>query len=162
MRGHSLLELLVTAALLGILATLGGQRLAKVRDGLAVNAAINAILLTYQRARVEALRTGTPVRFEITPDHITGWRLNGSDSVRAWSAPGLGMHGVTLREGLGRVLMSPAGITMGVANGRYVVERGSARRAVIASRLGRLRVARPRRRQSPSWSPAAPAGNSSS
>lgn len=162
MRGYSLLELLLALALLGILVALGGQRLGTVRDALAVDAAVTDIRLTYQRARLEALRTASPVRFEITPGRITGWRLTGRDSVRAWSVPGLGRHGVMVREGVGRVLMSPAGITLGVANGRYVVERGSARRAVIASRLGRLRVARPRRRQSPSWSPAAPAGSSSS
>lgn len=162
MGGHSLLELLVTLALLGVLAALGGQRLSTLRDRLAVDAAVTDILLTYQRARLEALRTASPVRFEITPGRITGWRLTDGDSVRAWSTPGLETHGVRVRESAGRVLMSPSGITLGVANGRYVVERGSARRAVIASRLGRLRVARPRRRQSPSRSSMAPPGNPSS
>lgn len=144
MRGASLLEVLLTLSLLGILAMLGGQHLGRLRDDLAVDAATTDILLTYQRARLEALRTTTPVRFEITPTRITGWRLRGRDSALAWSAPGLGRHGVVLREGVGRVLMGPSGITLGVANGRYVVERGAAHRAVIASRLGRLRIARPR------------------
>lgn len=160
MRGYSLLELLTTLSLLGLLAALGGQRLGQVRDELAVHAAVTDIVLAYQRARLEALRTASPVRFEITHARITGWWLSDRDSSLAWSAPGPGRHGVVVRERVGPVVMSPAGITLGVANGRYVVERGSAHRAVIASRLGRLRVARPRRRQSRSCS-AASAGTSS-
>lgn len=162
MRGFTLLELLLTTSLLGMLLMLGGPRLGALRDGLAVEASVTDIRIAYQRARIEALGRGVPVRFEITPGRIVGWQLSGEDSVPCWSAPGPGQHGVHLRERVGRVLMTPAGITLGVANGRYVVERGSARRAVIASRLGRLRVTHPRRRQSPLPTSGASPGNSRS
>lgn len=159
MRGFTLLELLVTASLLGLLATLGGPRLGTLRDDLAVEAAVTDIQIAYQRARIEALGSGHPVRIEITTERIVAWRLAGTDSTLCWSAPGPGWHGVRLREATGRVVMTPAGITIGVANGRYVVERGAAHRAVIASRLGRLRVT-PRHRQSPSRPSGPSPGNS--
>lgn len=160
MRGVSLLELLATLCLVGILAALGGQRVAMLRDRVAVEAAATDILTAYQRARLDALRSAAPVRLEVAATWITAWSRTDGDSSRAWAVPGPAIHGVALRDGMGPVVMLPAGITMGVANGRYVLERGSARQTLIASRLGRLRVSRPRRRQSPSRSSSARPGSS--
>lgn len=149
MRGYSLPELLVTLGVVGLAITLATLRLAALGDRFAVEAATADLLIAYQRARLTALGSAEPVRFEFAATRTTAWSLGIADSSLAWTLPGPAARGVTLVESPGPVVMTPAGVTMGVANGRYVLERGGTRRAVVASRLGRLRVSRPRGRRGP-------------
>lgn len=149
MRGSSLPELLVTLAVIGLATAMATLRLATFGDRFAVEAATADLLVAYQRARLTALGTAQPVRFEFAAPRATAWSLGTTDSSLAWTIPGPAARGVTLVESPGPVVMTPAGVTMGVANGRYVLERGDIRRTVVASRLGRLRVSRPRGRRGP-------------
>lgn len=149
MRGHSLPELLVTLAVIGLATAVATLRLAAFGDRFAVEAATADLLIAYQRARLTALGSAQPVRFEFAATRATAWSLGPTDSSLAWTIPGPAARGVALVESPGPVVMTPAGVTMGVANGRYVLERGDTRRAVVASRLGRLRVSRPRGRRGP-------------
>lgn len=154
MRGYSLIELLATLTLLGLGVTVGIPRFTALRDRLAVEGATSDVLAAYHHARLAALTLAAPVRLTVLPARITIYALADDDSMLAWSGPGPATRGVTLTESPGAVVMIPAGVTMGVANGRYVFLRGGISRTVVASRLGRLRVSRPRRRARTGGRPA--------
>lgn len=145
MRGYSLIEMMAALTVVALGTTVGMSRFIALRDRLAVEGAASDVLAGYHHARLAALTRAAPVRLAVQPNRITIFALAETDSTLAWSGPGPSIRGVTLAESPGAVVMTPAGVTIGVANGRYVLERGGISRTVIASRLGRLRVSRPRR-----------------
>lgn len=146
MRGASLVELVVVVVLAGFGAGLAVPGVVGLRDRLAVEHQTAKVITFYQRARATALTASRPVVLYLTPDRMSAFAVAGGDSVLAWSEPGPSEGGVGL-AGPRRVVFAPSGITMGVANGRYVLDRGGVSRTLVASRLGRLRVMRPRRRR---------------
>jgi Tfp pilus assembly protein FimT len=152
MRGTSLFELLVTVSLVGIASGVAAAGVGGLRDRLAVEGETARVLTAYQRARLAALTGGRPLALHLGAARFAAFLLSGPDSTLVWSETGPATAGVTF-TGPARVVFTPGGVTMGVANGRYVLERGGTQRTVVASRLGRLRVTRPRRRR---YSAAAP------
>ncbi|HET9514087.1 MAG TPA: hypothetical protein VFO95_09160 [Gemmatimonadales bacterium] len=148
MRGATLLEVAAALVIIGLLSGLGIPRAVHWRDRILVQRHTQGMFLAYHRARLAALQHHGPALLRIAPDRAEVWRLHNGDSTLVWHIAGPAADGVSL-SGPARVVFSPAGITLGVANGSYVLSRGGITRIVLASRLGRLRVTRPRRARKP-------------
>ena len=147
MRGVTLAELVLGLVFLGVLTGIGVPRVVTLADRLAVERQAGAILTAYHQARLAAVTRGQLVRLSIASSRMTIYSLQGSDSVLIWEAAGPVADGVELVSAPAPAVMAPSGLTIGVANGRYVLQRGGIVRTLVASRLGRLRVSRPRRRR---------------
>jgi type II secretory pathway pseudopilin PulG len=145
MRGTSLVESLVALAVLGVVGGIAVPKSVSLRDRMLVERHTRAVMNGYQRARLAALLGASRVVLITTPDEFAVWVLRGADSSLAWRAPGPAGDGVTF-SGPARTSFTPAGVTMGLANGRFGLLRGGISRTVVASRLGRLRVTAPRHR----------------
>jgi len=148
MRGTSLVESAVILVIVGIAAGLSVPRAIGLRDRLLVRRHAEAVITAYQRARLAALLGSGTALLRIQPDHIGVWRIYGEDSTLLWQTSGPATDGVTV-TGPSRLVFAPGGVTMGVANGSFVLSRGGVSRTVVASRLGRLRMAVPRRVRRP-------------
>lgn len=144
MRGTSLVETLAALVVLGIVTGIAVPRAASLRDRALVERHAGAVVTAYQRARLAALLGSARAVLRTGPDEFAVWILRGDDSTLAWRAPGPATDGVSF-SGPARTLFAPAGLTMGLANGRFALARGGISRTVVASRLGRLRVTAPRR-----------------
>jgi prepilin-type N-terminal cleavage/methylation domain-containing protein len=135
-RGFTLIETLLSLAVLGLLLGIALPRFATVKDRLAVNDEAGRIAAAHRRARTTAILMSRPVVLTVAADSIV---VEG-DSIDRWSAPGPAAAGVALAGGTRRFTFSPIGITMGLSNATLLLTRGSAARTVVVSRLGRLRV----------------------
>jgi type II secretory pathway pseudopilin PulG len=145
MRGTSLVESMVALAVIGVVGGIAVPRAVGLRDRLLVERHARAVMNAYQRARLASLLGASRVVLVTLPDEFAAWVLRGQDSILAWRAPGPATDGVAF-SGPARTVFTPAGVTMGFANGRFGLVRGGISRTVVASRLGRLRVTAPRLR----------------
>lgn len=88
-RGFTLVELMVTLAVLAVGATLAAPNLASMMAGRKVQTAAQSILDGLNQARTEALRRNTQVRFELTAGG-TGWSITQVSSgtvLRTFASP---------------------------------------------------------------------------
>lgn len=137
-RGSSLLELLLTLAIVTLLLGIALPRFSLVRDQLAVGEAAGRIAAAHRRARITAILESRPVLLTIGPDSL---RIAvDPDSGATWTEPGPSAHGVILAGGSRQLTFSPVGITTGLSNATFRLTRGLASRTVVVSRLGRLRI----------------------
>lgn len=143
MRGATIAELALGLAITGILVAMGVPRAVALADHLAVERQAGLLLTAYHRARLVALTRNRLIRLTVTADRIAIYTLEAGDSTLAWQVPGPATDDVALVSAPAPAVFAPSGITMGVANGRYVLSKGDVTRTLVASRLGRLRVARP-------------------
>ncbi len=137
-QGHTLIELAIVLALLGILLGLALPRMSGALDGIHAGQAASRIALAHGRARAVALNEQRVARVVLTTDSLV---VLVGDSVR-WSAPGPAMDGAALMSEPSETSYAPNGLAMGAANARYVVTLGAARVEIFVSRLGRVRVVR--------------------
>ena len=137
-RGHTLIELVIVLALLGILLGLALPRLGASLDGIHAGQAAARIALAHARARATALSEQRVARVLLTGDSLV---VLVGDSVR-WRVPGPARDGAGLATEPEETSYAPNGLAMGAANARYVVTRGLARVEVFVSRLGRVRIVR--------------------
>ena len=135
---------MVALAVLGIVGGIVVPKSASWRDRILVERHARTVITGYQRARLAALLGSARTVFQAGAAGYEVWTLRAGDSSLRWRAPGPAADGVTF-SGPARTAFAPAGITMGLANGRFVLVRGGISRTVVASRLGRLRVTSPRR-----------------
>ena len=131
-------------AVLGIVGGIAVPKAVSLRDRILVERHARAVTTAYQRARLAALLGSSRVVLLTSPDEFAVWVLRGADSSLVWRAAGPLGDGVSF-TGPARTQFTPAGVTMGLANGRFGLVRGSISRTVVASRVGRLRVTSPRR-----------------
>ena len=129
--------------LIGILTGLSVPKAAGLHDRLVVQRHAQSIITAYERARLAALLGSSTALLRVTPDRLSVWRLASGDSTLIWHAAGPSADGVDI-SGPSRLVFAPGGVTLGVANGTFVVTRNGITRRLVASRLGRLRPA-PRR-----------------
>jgi len=141
-RGFSLLELLLVLAVVGLLLLLALPRMASVLDSVAVESAAQRVAAVHARARITALIENRLVVYGIAADSLRVGVVANGDTTWRTAAAGPAASGVTLTGPARRVLWSPVGVAMGASNGTWVLARGSARRSVVVSRLGRLRIVR--------------------
>lgn len=134
--GHTLIETLLSLAVLGLLLGIALPRFGAVKDRLAVNDEAGRIAAAHRRARITAILMSRPVVLTVAPDSV----IVEGDSVGRWSAAGPAAAGVALTGGTKQFTFSPVGITTGLSNATLLLTRGSATRTIVISRLGRLRV----------------------
>lgn len=133
-----LIELIFTMAVAAIVAGFGFVRLAAVTDAATTNEAVQRIVAALDAARGAAVRLDGVAIIELSDSAYTVRVVQGADTVAAWKAPGSQRDGVTLRGVGAPMRFGPSGIAVGAANRTLVVEKGSAQRRIVLSRLGRV------------------------
>ena len=140
-RGVTLIEMLIAIMLAGLLAALAIPGLRALHDRLAVEAATQAILTAHTRARLVAVTERRVAVLTLTLDSIVVRAIETpTDTTPRWRGPGPAAQDVAIAGVPRSVSFAPSGVTMGIANATYVLTRGGARKQVVVSRYGRVRV----------------------
>jgi len=139
-RGVTLVELLVAITLAGTLLLFAVPSLGALRDRLAVEAATSGIVAAHARARIIARAERRLTILALTVDSAVVRVVEGPDTLERWRGPGPREHGVEAGGFPRSILFAPSGVTLGLANASYLVARGTARKQVVVSRYGRVRV----------------------
>jgi prepilin-type N-terminal cleavage/methylation domain-containing protein len=139
-RGMTLIEILVALAIAGLLSTAAAPLLGGWRDRYVVQAVASDIAGAHTRARIRAILEGRVTELEVRADSLILRVRSPLIPSTVWSAPGPQPAGATLLSPPRTLLFAPTGVTLGFANATFVVARGAARRQVVVSRLGRVRV----------------------
>ncbi|HXE56912.1 MAG TPA: GspH/FimT family pseudopilin [Gemmatimonadales bacterium] len=138
--GVTLPELLAALAVVGLLLGLAVPRLQSALDRVAVREAAHAIAAAHRGARELALAEGRITELEVAADSLRiGLRL-GAALLPRWAAPGPAAEGIALTGPAHPLVFAPTGLPLGLANATFVVSRGGARRQVVISRYGRVRI----------------------
>lgn len=137
-KGYTLTEMSLALAIAGILAGVAVPPTLRMRDALAVEQAAQQIAGAHRRARMLAVLRNHTIVLSINDHNIT-LRLR-HDTTTLWREAGPAVAGVTLAAPARQVTFSPIGLAMGASNATYTITRGDARRRVIVSRLGRVRI----------------------
>jgi prepilin-type N-terminal cleavage/methylation domain-containing protein len=137
-RGFSLIELVATMTVAGILLALAVPRWARFQDGVAVRQAALEVATFYQVARHAAIRRATRVRIELQRDSLRAVFEGAADSTfLVWAGPS--RRGVGLDASRAVIRLSPTGLGYGAANSTIVLQRGAVAESLTTSRLGRLK-----------------------
>ena len=136
--GVTLTEIVLVFALIGILLGMAVPPLMSALDRIEVAAAASHIAAAHTRARLLAVTRSQVVVLTVDSLALT-IRARGAPAP-LWSEVGPAQAGVSL-IGPGRAFtLSPEGFSLGLSNATLRVSRGKATRAVIVSRLGRVRI----------------------
>jgi len=131
-RGFTLLELVVTCALIGLFASVALPRTGGALDRLRVTQAAEAVAATAAIARSTYLRV-------IVDEATASMRVEGDRDTLLVRSVGAD-HRVTLRATRDTITYAPSGLGYGLANTTIVVASGARAETVTVSRLGRLRT----------------------
>jgi prepilin-type N-terminal cleavage/methylation domain-containing protein len=137
-RGLTLLEMLLVLVILGLTTGIGLPAFRRLEDGLAVQHATLGIISAHRRARMSAILRSRSLELTIAADSLVIRERGGGLPI--WRALGPSSDGVTLAGPARTLSFSPVGLTDGLANATFRLSRGAATRAIVVSRLGRLRV----------------------
>ena len=138
-RGTTIVELLVTMAVVGVLTGVAVPRASTLVDRMSVRGATQDGMLALAAARAAASRRGAYASFVADPrtGHVRvvsgGELLLDRDLSRT--------RGVSLQASRESVTFAPGGLGWGAANTTVIVSRGSRSDTVVMSRLGRVRAA---------------------
>lgn len=138
-RGFSLPELLLGAAVMGVLLMLGLPRLSGALDRIAVNRAASELTMTIAVTRHLAISLGTRARVIIRHDSLVVDTLGGERWFRWRSYAGPDAHDVAMRASNPVIVFGGNGIAWGLSNTRVVLQRGSHTETITTSRLGRVK-----------------------
>jgi prepilin-type N-terminal cleavage/methylation domain-containing protein len=136
-RGVTLPELSLALVVCGLLLGIAVPRLDTLRDTLAVEQAAQQIVAAHRRARIMAITLSRVMVVSIGPDSLS---IRPAGDTARWRALGPSASGVSLQAAGREITFSPVGITTGVSNATFRLSRGASSRAVVLSRLGRVRV----------------------
>lgn len=141
-RGYTLLETLLALVIAGLAATMSLPAWHGLHDSYTVRAAAAMIASAHQRARIRAVLEGGSTELEVRADSLLLRVLPGGGQVPrlVWSGPGPATSGVSFQSPPRTIAFAPTGVTTGFANATFVVSKGAARRQVVISRMGRVRV----------------------
>jgi prepilin-type N-terminal cleavage/methylation domain-containing protein len=139
-RAFTLVELMLVLAVLGVLLGIAIPGLSQVLDRIEVEAAAAHIVAAHQRARLLAITHGQVVKLSIDGARIAIYPRSGL--VPLWSGSGPSEDRVTLAGPARQFTFSPEGFTLGLSNASLQLVRGTSRRTVVISRLGRIRILR--------------------
>ncbi len=139
--GMTLVEVALALVLVGLISSLAAPLAGRFRDRYIVQAVAADIAGSHQRARIRAVLEGRSTELEIRADSlILRVTQAGGAMSPAWAAPGPVPRGAAMASPPRTLRFAPTGVTLGFANATFVVTRGSARRQVVVSRLGRVRI----------------------
>jgi prepilin-type N-terminal cleavage/methylation domain-containing protein len=136
--GFTLIELLLVLAILGLTTGIALPAFRRFGDGLAVQHATLGIVSAHRRARMSAVLRSRSVELTVAVDSLVIRERGGGPVL--WRTPGPALDGVDLAGPSRTLSFSPVGLTDGLANATFRLTRGAATRAVVVSRLGRLRI----------------------
>ena len=139
-RGFSLPELLTVFVLTAIVAGLGVPAIRHAMDRSAVEAAARLIILSHREARFTAIQLHRQTLLRLAGDSIALRAVTGNDTTLLWTRPGPASYGVAVVGRAHTVRFIPYGYSIGASNTSYTISKGAARRRVVISRLGRVRV----------------------
>ena len=138
-RGMTIVELLVTMAILGVLTAIAVPHAVTAMDRLSVRGATQDVVLTLAAARAAASRRGAYVSF--VADTRTG-RVRAVSGGEVLVERDLAhARGIKLEASRESVTFAPGGLGWGAANTTVIVSRGTRSDTVVMSRLGRVRTA---------------------
>jgi prepilin-type N-terminal cleavage/methylation domain-containing protein len=138
MLGHTLIELMMVLAILGVVLALAAPQALGWRDRIAVDRASAEIASFYDLSRYAAIVRATRVRLEFAPDSLRAAFEGVSDSALR-ERPGPARLGVALRVSRRVIRVGPTGLGWGAANTTLVLTRGAAAETLTTSRLGRIK-----------------------
>ena len=136
--GYSLPELALILALIGILLGIAVPKLSSALDRIEVGAAAGHIAAAHARARLMAITQGKVLVLSVDSVALT-IRIRATQAP-LWSEAGPAANGVSLAGAGHSFIFSPAGFSLGLSNATLRVTRGTVTRAVVVSRLGRVRI----------------------
>lgn len=140
-RGTTLLELAIVLVISGLLLAMALPAGAALRDRLSTDGAAAILVSAHARARMIAASESRVIVLSLWADSVVVQAVESpADTVVRWRGIGPASHRVSLTGLPRRVVFGPNGIPLGAANGTYLASRGGARRQVVVSRYGRVRV----------------------
>lgn len=136
-RGFTLLELAITAVLIGLVTLIAIPAVAHARDRAAVHGATSLLVSVLADARHQALRwqRRTAVQF----DTLTANTVVHAGSDTLLRVPLDSLFRVALASSRDSIAFYPTGLGYGAANTRLIVSRGAAAETVTVSRAGRVK-----------------------
>ena len=139
-RGHSLVELLVVLAIVGVLSAFAAPNVRQARDQAIVRDGATELVAALSTAREAAMRRGAVAVAAFDTLSAEARVIVEGDTLLVRS---LGRElGVTLRASRDSVTYGPSGRGYGVANTTLIVARDGVEDTVTVSRLGRVKRAR--------------------
>ena len=139
-RGFSLPELLTICVLTALVSGVAVPALMHAMDRRAVEEAARIIILAHREGRNTAIAIHRQTLLRLAADTIELRAFEGRDTTLLWRRPGPRSLGVTVTGNAHTVRFIPYGYSIGASNTSYTLTRGVARRRVVISRLGRVRV----------------------
>lgn len=136
--GFTLLELVVTASVIGLLAGVALPRVHAVLDRLRVRQAAHEVWAAVSLGRSAAIHRAGYTRVIVDEAAGVVQLRHATDTLRNW--PIGRAHGVTLHASRDTMTFSPTGLGYGASNTTIVVARGRLADTLVVSRLGRVRV----------------------
>lgn len=138
-RGTTIVELLITLAVLGVLSSIAVPRAATLVDRISVRGATQDVVLAIAAARAAATRRGAYASFVADPRTGRLRVVSGGETLLERDV--LKSRGVRLEASRESVTFAPGGLGWGAANTTVIVSRGTRSDTIVMSRLGRLRSA---------------------
>jgi Tfp pilus assembly protein FimT len=138
--GHSLPEVALALVVAGLVLGIALPGFTAVKQEVAVEQAALSLVAAHRRARALAVARGHPAVLTVAERSL---RITlGGAPLPHWTAPGPLEEGVAVTGVPRDLTFSPLGITAGLSNATFRLTLGAASRAVVVSRLGRVRIVR--------------------
>ena len=142
-RGVTLLELLVVLALMGVLVGVAAPSARYYADRVEVEHQAARILSAYRSAWLTARSQHRLALLRVTRDTLAIHSVvsaGSPDTTLVWMSSGPDVAGVTLTSPAHTTVFGPDGVAMGLSNATHRLQKGDAKRQVVVSRLGRVRI----------------------
>ena len=138
-KGHTLVELLVVLAVLGICLMVAVPRVAGFLDWVATDGAAHDVSIALAVTREAAVGQGVTARLLIAAESLVVQVRDTSGWVSWRRFPGPATRGVSLEVSNPEVVFSPLGAGWGASNTTITLERGGREQRITTSRLGRVK-----------------------
>ena len=138
-KGHTILELLVVLAVVGICLAVVTPLATDVLDWIAADGAAHDVTMALAVARQEAVVEGRAARLRIGPDTLVVEVREAGGWVPFRRFAGPATRGVSLEVSNPEVVFSPIGAGWGASNTTVTLGRGRRQERITTSRVGRVK-----------------------